>query len=206
MKTVLRALSLVLVLVAAATAAPAVGKGPTDVAVTGPGVDAHLTYEKPVAGVDMGTLGDASRIFALFGSGRLARSPGLTPAELGPRYVLTWTVLDMDWAVQHAYPFAEGGAWVRFLPGQGKGGWARTPALAEHLVAMGAAAEPHAVVATVRPEAAPVGPAGPDGPLTEAAAGEEAGRTSYDAAWPAALLLLLVVTAGLLIARRRLSR
>lgn len=179
--------------------AAAVAKGPTDVAVEGPGVDRQLTYTRRAGDVDIGMLGQAARIYELWTGRGLAAEPPMTPDELGPEFVLTWTVGGAEWLVQHAYPFAEGGAWVRQ-----PSGWARTPALTEALVELGAVVEPARQVVPVRPVVPAVEPA------AAPAAAEDSrptGRTPYDVIVPAGLALVVVLAAAVLIARRRsLSR
>lgn len=192
-------LSLLLALLLAATASPAVAKGPTDVQVSGPGVDAAFGWTERGGDIDLGTLSEAAQISHHWDGSRLAPSPSLTADQLGPRYVLTWMAADMNWAVQHAYPFAEGGAWVRFLslPVEGAGGWVRTPALRKQLVALGAGAEPSpAAVEVVEPAAAQPDPA----------ESREDPGPPYDVVVPAGLLVAVVLGAGVLVWRRRLSR
>ncbi len=205
MRTTLRSacfavLSLLLALLLAATASPAVAKGPTDVHVSGPGVDAAFGWTERGGDIDVGTLSEAALISHHWDGSRLAPSPPLTAGQLGPRYVLTWTIGGRSqWAVQHAYPFAEGGAWVHFLslPVEGPGGWVRTPALRKQLVALGAGAEPRRpAVATVEPAAA----------QAEPAESREDPGTPYDVVVPVGLLVAVVLGAGVLVWRRRLSR
>ena len=144
---------------------PVHAKGPTDVDVSGPGVDdVHLTFTER-DDVDSGTLGDASRLYDMWSPGQLGIAPDLSADELGPRYVLTWSgdphsrETGEDLVVQHAYPFAEGGAWVEFPPDQElwgsplAAGWVQTPKLTAELVELGASddtAEP--AVAEVEPD------------------------------------------------------
>lgn len=145
MKAALRSACVaVLSVLLAATASPAVAKGPTDVTVSGPGVDTAVSWTDRAGDVDVGSLADAARIGRHWDGSGLAPSPRLTADQLGPRYLLTWTAGGGPWAVQHAYPFAEGGAWVRFLsvPAGGPGGWTRAPGLQDQLVRLGAAAQP----------------------------------------------------------------
>ena len=89
----------------------------------------------------------------MWSPGQLGPAPGLSADELGPRYVLTWSgdphsvETGKDLVVQHAYPFAEGGAWVEFPPGQElwgaplAAGWVQAPRLQAELVELGAVAE-----------------------------------------------------------------
>ena len=71
MRTVARSICVaVLALMVWVPTSPAVAKGPTDVAVEGPGVDRQLTYTRRTGDVDIGTLGQAARIYELWdGSG-----------------------------------------------------------------------------------------------------------------------------------------
>lgn len=198
-----RSLCVVVLAVLALTGTVPAGhaKGPTDVAVSGPGVDAKLTWDRYGDGVDMESLGEAARLFQVLEAGQLRSAPDLTAEQLGPRYVLDWTVANVDVLVQHAYPFAEGGAWVRFLParsgwGSGDDGWVRAPALRDQLLALGAGAEPR------RPPLTIVEPAVTAADPTES---REDPRPAYDVVVPAGILL--VALAGVLIVRRRqLSR
>ena len=198
MKTAARSLCVaVLTLVAYAGIMPtAQAKGPTDVDVAGPGVDADLTGTRRADDVDLGTLARAALLYQHWDGSGLGKAPRLSPDQLGPRYVLTWTVAGADWAVQHAYPFAKGGAWVHFA----KGGWVKAPALTQQLVGLGAAAEPVAApaVAAVESAAAPASPR----------ADHEDSSTAYDLAIPVGVLLAgaLLVGGLLIIHRRRLSR
>jgi hypothetical protein len=186
------------------TATPAVAKGPTDLTVYGPGVDVYVDLtSRRGTNIGIQTLGDAARLYRHWDGSGLAPAPPLTPDQLGPRYVLTWTVGSSAWAVQHAYPFAEGGAWVQFVP-EGTGGWTKAPGLKKQLVELGAvdksteSAEAQVpALSTAEPEAAPV----------VGAKDEPGGGTSYDVAVPAGLLLAGVLgIGGVVMWRRRLSR
>lgn len=201
MRTIARSICVVvLALIVWVPISPAVAKGPTDVAVEGPGVDRQLTYTRRAGDVDIGTLGDAARIYQLwYGRGRAA--PPLTPDELGPEFVLTWTVAGMSWATQYAYPFAEGGAWVRHRTSEGKEGWARTPGLTDALVELGAVAEhPKPTLAQPVPSDSPT-----DVPASSSAPDEDEDDSwsTYRVVVPAGVLLAGVLMAGVLIARRR---
>jgi hypothetical protein len=107
-----RLLLLALLTLVLLPAPPAQAKGPTAVDVAGPGVHVRLHYGDPVAEADLWRLGEAAQMPTLYGAGPLRGRPGLTPEALGPRFVLTWRQLSQVVFVQHAYPFAEGGAWV----------------------------------------------------------------------------------------------
>lgn len=132
--------------VTVATPLPALAKGATSVTVSGPGVvDRSLDYTRAGRDVDLSTLAEASGIYGIFGDGMYVERPGLTAAELGPRYVLTWYEGDAVMAVSHVYPFAEGGAWASVPPGQrlfghrmDAGWWQGGPALQRAMVRLGA--------------------------------------------------------------------
>jgi hypothetical protein len=206
----------VLMLLLAATASPAVAKGPVKVTVAGPGVDTTLRhYTTSGEDVDMGSLGEAARIYDVYGTHHPEPAADVSEKELGARYELRWDMGGEGDIVQHAYPFAEGGAWVYFLPGQkmfGKpvaDGWSSAPALTEQLVGLGAvdnpsgtsgssgSERPQAALATIEPEAAPVAPGADDAD----------GSASYDVGVPAGLLLAGVLGVGaVVVGRRRLNR
>jgi hypothetical protein len=144
----------------------------------------------------------------------LADAPDLSAEELGPRYVLTWSgdphsnETGEDLVVQHAYPFAEGGAWVEFPPGQELwgsplvAGWVQAPKLKAELVELGADD------GTLAPAVAEAGP--DDGSVSaapEASRSDTDSGTSYDVAVPAGIGLAVVLGAGALVLwRRRVSR
>ncbi len=144
MRTALRsACAVVLLLLVTAPASPAEAKGPTDVTVSGPGVEVTLDqdgYTPRKDDVDIGSLTGAAQVVQHWDGRGLAPTSGLSLDQLGPHYRLDWTVVGSHWAVQYAYPFAEGGAWVRFfsLPGGDPGGWVRAPDVEQQLVALGA--------------------------------------------------------------------
>lgn len=202
-----------------ATASPAAAKGPAEVAVSGPGVDRTLNYyTKSVVDVDLGSLGEAARIFDIYGTSRPEPQPGVAAKALGARYVLTWDMGKND-VVQHAYPFAEGGAWVHFLPGHtmfGKpvaDGWVSAPAITEQLVELGAvdksseSSESSGSSASSEEQQAVLAPVAPDAAPVVGAKEETDGGTPYDVAVPAGLLLVGVLGfGGVLLWRRRLSR
>jgi hypothetical protein len=139
--------SLLTVLVVPVVAAPpAVAKGATEVAVTGPGIEhVELGYTRDETDVDVGSLSETSGIYGIFGSGEFAGRPDLTDDELGPRYDLTWYEGSDVLATSHVYPFAEGGAWAEVPEGQrvwdmdlAGGWWHGGAALEGQLVALGA--------------------------------------------------------------------
>ncbi len=139
-------------------------------------------------------------------------APDLSADELGPRYVLTWSGAahgdERDVVVQHAYPFAEGGGWVEFLPGQQlygapvAEGWVEAPGLRADLVALGAVAE--------GPQPARAEPGHSADEVADASAqpsSDHDDASAYRIAVPAGVLLAAAVVIGLLVARRRqLSR
>ncbi len=203
-------------LLLATTASPAMAKGPAEVAVAGPGVDRTLShFTNNGQDVDLGSLSEAARIFDIYSNQRPQPAPDVAAEALGARYVLTWDLGEED-VVQHAYPFAEGGAWVHLVPGQEifgepvADGWSSAPALTEQLVGLGAvdkakgstgptgsAEQPQPALATADPEATPGAPS-PD---------ESDEGTSYDVVVPAAVVVTVLLATALLIARRRsLSR
>lgn len=187
-------------------------KGPTDVVASGPGVDdVHLTYTARTDDVDAGTVGDASRLYDMWSPGRLGPPPDMSADELGPRYVLIWSGdahgTGEDVVVQHAYPFAEGGGWVEFLPDQEMygapiaAGWVQTPRLRRELVELGAVAEtPQPALAEADPSATAA-----DVPASSSAPDEDEDDawSTYRVAVPAGALLAGVLVAGVLVARRR---
>ena len=216
MKTFARVTCVVVLAVLAlvGTTSPVQAKGPTDVTVSGPGIDdVHLTFTAR-DDVDSGTLGEASRLYDMWSPGKLGVAPDLSADELGPLYVLTWSgdphsgTTGEDLVVQHAYPFAEGGAWVEILPDQElwgsplAAGWVQTPKLTAELVELGArddTAEP--AVAEVAPDAEPVSAA------PEASRSNPDSDTSYAVVVWASVALAVALAAGALILwRRRLSR
>jgi hypothetical protein len=216
MKTLLRAACVVVlpVLALAGTTPAAQAKGPTDVMVSGPGVDdVQLTYTEPIDDVDSGSLGEASRLYDMWSPGLLEPAPDLTEDELGPRYVLTWSgdphsgETGKDLVVQHAYPFAEGGAWVEFPRDQElwgapiAEGWIQTPRLTAELVELGAVDDAAEPAVAVEPEAGPVTSA------AEASPAEDDSSSSYGVGiWTGAALAVALATGVVLLWRRRLSR
>ncbi len=136
----LPAVLLAVVVVPLATSPPAYAKGATAVVVSGPGVDeVKLRYTRDGTDVDVNSLAEASGLYQLYGSSLATEDPGLTDAELGPRFVLTWHVHRMRMATTHVYPFAAGGAWAHILDEDG--GWVRGgPDLEQAMVELGAGA------------------------------------------------------------------
>lgn len=203
MRTVTRLICIVVlaVLALAGATSPAQAKGPTDVAVEGPGVNQQLSYTRRTGDADIGTLGEAARIYELWDGRGLSAAPPLTPDELGPEFVLTWTVAEMHWATQYAYPFATGGAWVRHRTTEGDEGWARAPRLTNALVELGAVEEsPQPVVAEQEP---PVSASSASDP--PAVSAEDDPWSPYGVAALGAGLAVAVATGVLVARRRRLS-
>ncbi len=198
------------VLTLAGITSPGHAKGPTDVVASGPGVDdVHLTYTERSGDVDTGTLGDASRLYDMWSSDLLGAAPDLSSDELGPRYVLTWSgdphgAGSEDVVVQHAYPFAEGGGWVEFLPDQElygapiAQGWIQAPKLVAKLVELGAVDDVGPAVAEIEPDAVSVAP--------EAPPNSNDASSSYAAVlWTGAGLAVVLAAGVVLLRRRRLS-
>lgn len=132
-------LSLLVALAAPVVLAPtAYAKGATSVVVSGPGIaDRSLGYTRRTDDVDVGALAEASGIYLIYGAAVASDDPGLTEAELGPRYVLTWYTGSMVMSVSHVYPFAANGAWTH-LPDE-DGGWVRGgPTLERAMADLGA--------------------------------------------------------------------
>lgn len=186
------------------TATAGTAKGPTDVDVSGPGVDRELSYtvgHERSGDFHVYDLSEAARLHHAFARSRLEWSSGLTPEELGPRYVLTWSVGSQTLFVQHAYPFAEGGAWVHFMweGTRPLGRWLRAPAVTEPLVELGAVNEaPDPALATAGPTEEPTTAAAEPG-----RSDEDAGAP-YDVAVPVGVGIAVVVGV-LMLWRRRLS-
>ncbi|MGH8986210.1 MAG: hypothetical protein ACRDY6_20390 [Acidimicrobiia bacterium] len=127
---------------------PASAKGPTEVEITGPGL------EKPIhlqgAGDSRNPAGALTELTGVWlpftHSGRSAFAAAPPQGDLGPRYVATFsTDFDDTMLRQELYPFAEGGPVVYAASGQALhgtetryGGWRRAdPALTDVLVSVG---------------------------------------------------------------------
>jgi hypothetical protein len=190
-----------LVLVAAGAlilTAAAHAKGPSEAAISGPGLDEQITISgmgDMSNGSPLMTFADGAGFFpAVF---RQSPDPTLRsrPAgDLGPRYTITYRVPgpngSIDTIRQDLYPYANGGALTYTEPGQKifrtegtYGGWFRAgPALKTMLVDRGL------------PKTAPV-------------AATDDGSGALDGRWPVAVGLVafaLVAAASLLVVRRRL--
>lgn len=107
-------------------AGPAFGK--VDIAaadITGPGLKGGLRIENPDtyglwdSGIDTGEAADDARTGSVW-------MLGLTPADLGPRYLVTYR-FGIGRAVQDLYPFATGGPVTYTPPGQELGRRGNTP-------------------------------------------------------------------------------
>ncbi len=133
---------------AALVPVPAAAKGPTEVEITGPGLDEpiRLDWDSPNTS-QMQMLAEI-----LYGASPPYRTA--PTKRLGPRYVVSFTMAGPDGAEairQHAYPFAEGGPLVRTPPGQTlygeaqASGWQRAHDTLDSLfVSLGAPAPPDA--------------------------------------------------------------
>ena len=194
----LPAVLLAVVVVPLATSPPAYAKGASAVEVSGPGVDdTRLRFTRDRTDVDVGSLAEVSGLYQLYGSAFATEGPGLTDAELGQRYVLTWYVHGSVMATSHVYPFATDGAWVHVLDN----GWIRGgPDLEEAMVELGAGApKVKTGAALVAPSVtAPAPAAGAPSPETETSSSVPVGGL----AGVAGLVLLVGATAWWLRRRR----
>jgi hypothetical protein len=159
----------------------------------------------PSGGITIGGSGPAAEDLSRLGlfEGVKDRPPsavGISKAELGPRYTLTYRMTDLPYGPlrQVLYPYAKGGVWTYTPPGQqlapgefiSGGWWVASSSMLEVLVKYGLPARP--------PAAAPANPAGPGG---VAIATQPLHST---AAWPwvAGAMLTLVLVFGLVVRRR----
>ena len=183
---------------------PASAKGPTEVVLTGPGLDDPIVLDQAGHWQSTGAeLISATGIFEAFGyPARLALTADPPTTVLGPRYDATYGTILPEGVPeelevrQELYPFADGGPVVYTPPGQSMygtqttdGGWSRAdPDLDELLVSLG----------VPTPEALDAGPI----PPVEAAGGGVPLAAGVSAA---ALIALggVLLTASL---RRRRSR
>ena len=87
MRTIARSICVVvLALMVWVPTSPAVAKGPTDVHVSGPGVDAHLDGIGRGGDIDLfGALAQAALLYQHWDGSGLAPAPRLTADQLGPR-------------------------------------------------------------------------------------------------------------------------
>jgi hypothetical protein len=199
---VISALLAVALAIPVAVAAPAYAKGATDVVVSGPGIDeVRLGYTRRTDDVDVGSLAEVSGIYLIYGAAIATHDPGLTRAELGPRYQLTWYQGSSVMSVSHVYPFASQGAWMH-IPYEQRG-WVRggrdledamvelgaTPPRSEASEDSGASTGPTAVGSGSRTGVEPV---------ETASSLPEAGLAGL-----AAVAVLLVVTGVWTVRRRR---
>lgn len=194
----LRLLTLVVATGALVLAATAQAKGPSEAAISGPGVDDQIT----ISGKGDMSNGSPLMMFAE-DAGFFQTTFGQTPdstlrqrpaGELGPRYTITYRVPgpngSADTIRQDLYPYADGGPLTYTKPGQKffetegtNGGWFRAaPALKTTLVARGL-------------------------PPTAPAAATGDGSTLLDDRWPfigaGLAALALAAAASLLVVRRR---
>ena len=181
------------VVVVGSTSPPAYAKGATDVVVSGPGIpEVSLSYTQRTDDVDVSSLAEASGIYLIYGAGIAEDDPGLTRAELGPRYRLTWYVAGTVMADSDVYPFARSGAWTH-IPADDD--WIRGgPGLERAMVELGAAypepdAEPQVLAST-----AAVGSASPT-EVEPVAASTSTVSFAGQAAWPG-LAALVALVAG----------
>ncbi|HUK94811.1 MAG TPA: hypothetical protein VLU96_07115 [Gaiellaceae bacterium] len=143
---------LLLVLAFAAAFAPAaLAKGPSQAAISGPGLAGTLSFEGN--GEHEGTAlydltQDAGFFPAVFGQSPDPMLHGRPSGTLGPRYTIHYVVPDGEgtkWrVVQDLYPYAQGGPVTHMTAGQGifgeqtRGGWYRSdPGLEALLVRHG---------------------------------------------------------------------
>ena len=183
-------------------AAPAHAKGATDVVVSGPGIDdVKLGYTRRTDDVDVGSLAEVSGIYMIYGSGTAGDDPGLTTAELGPQYVLTWYAADTVMTVSHVYPFTPQGA-LMHIPDE-DGGWVRGgPVLHDAMVELGATSP----VDEEPAEAADAGATTSDDQPAAAASstdGSSSGTAAAAIGAVAAGLVLLLAAGAWLVRRRR---
>lgn len=123
------------------TPATATAKGPTAASISGPGLSRPLLLRgfgesgdgSPLAVLTM----DGGFFPAAFGQSPDPMLPGRPAADLGPRYVVVYTVpgpSDTDHIRQELFPYAEGGPVLYTAPNQPffdsertRGGWFRAP-------------------------------------------------------------------------------
>ncbi|MGH3346789.1 MAG: hypothetical protein ACRDO4_07385 [Nocardioides sp.] len=207
---VLPALLIAALAVPVTVAPPAHAKGATHVVVSGPGIgDVRLGWTRRMDDVDVGSLAEVSGIYLILGAGIATDDPGLTKAELGPRYELTWYAGSTVLAVSHVYPFTTQSAWMR-IPHE-QGGWVRGgPALERAMVELGAVRPGDGAKAGVSTSSTTVGPSsaamGSDSSASSPAGAEQvAPSPSVPVAGVAGLatLALLMVAAAVWMVRRR---
>jgi hypothetical protein len=197
---------LILTLAIAALVLPssALGKGPSAVAIDGPGAGGGgITLNGSEGGGQLMTMAEQAGFFAAaFGqepSPLLARRP---QGDLGPRYVVTYTVPGGTSGTftirQEIYPYASPGPVTYMRPGQPvfemktRGGWLQAgPELKKTLVSAGLPAS-----------APPALPAG-SSPAKHSNAGAEGSSFPTTAAVSVLVVVLLLVGAAALLLRRR---
>jgi hypothetical protein len=123
---------------------PASAKGPTEVEITGPGLEEPIRLDG--AGDSRnpaGALKDLTGVFLPLTSSATSFAPTPPQDDLGPRYVATFSTDFDDTRVrQELYPFADGGPVVHMASGQPfhgqttprSGGWRRVDAGLEDLL------------------------------------------------------------------------
>lgn len=188
-------------------AAPAHAKGATDVVVSGPGIhDVRLGWTRRKDDVDAGSLAELSGIYQIYGAAIATDDPGLTRAELGPRYRLTWYQGTTVMVVSHVYPFTTQSAWHR-IPHE-DGGWIRGgPGLEQAMVRLGAT-PPRAGSAGSADSGHAASSAADDTtdpPAAAAVTSPEDPTSGTSPVTPAAVgtVVVLLIAAGVWLARRR---
>lgn len=209
---VLFAAVLTVFLMAAATA---VAKGPTAARITGPGLSGPLLLNgfgesgdgSPMAVLTM----DGGFFPATFGESPDPMLPGRPRVELGPRYVVVYTVpgpADKDYIHQSLFPYAAGGPILYTPPNQSffdtertRGGWFR--ATARLKAALVRAGLPD--TAPAKDSAAKESASNPE--LVSSAPGSGGGGLSSPQIGIAALVAALAAAlGGTVLVRRRRSR
>lgn len=189
------------VVLSVAASPPAMAKGATSVTISGPGIeDRSLGYTRRLDDVDVGSLAEVSGIYLIYGAVIASDDPGLTKAELGPRYILTWYQGRTVMAVSHIYPFTTQGAWAH-LPYE-QSGWVRgDPDLEQALVELGANRPQAGAEAGVSTNSTAVG----SGSRTEVEPVEASPSTVSVAgrSWMAGAAVLAVLGYGAWLVRRR---
>lgn len=148
---------LVLAIAALALPAAALGKGPSEAVINGPGGGGMtFTGDGESGGTPLGDLTQQAGFFpAVFGQEPNPMLAGRPNGDLGPKYTINYTVPTSDNGIdkirQDVYPYAKGGAVTYTKPGQKifdmttRGGWFQAgPQLKETLVAAGLPSRPGA--------------------------------------------------------------
>ena len=142
-------LSIVFVLAALAVPAAALGKGPSEASISGPGFAKQVNVPNDGSGgAPGGDLTQESGFFpAAFGQSPDPMLHRKASGPLGPRYRIVWTVPGGGGSTFHIrqqlYPYARGGSVTYMRPGQPifdattAGGWYRNPELKRTLMSLG---------------------------------------------------------------------